>query len=158
MNDRSEAEALVHREARLLDLGDWDAWLALYTGDCEYWVPTAPDQTDPKRQVSLFYEDRILMETRIRRLRHPAAHSLVIPIRTSRVVSGVTVGESDGPEGEITALSSFLMLEQHGERQRMFGGLLTHRLSREEDGLRIRAKRVDLTNCDATHEVIEIFI
>ncbi|MEQ8699655.1 MAG: aromatic-ring-hydroxylating dioxygenase subunit beta, partial [Bauldia litoralis] len=114
-----------------------------------------PDQTDPKHQVSLFYEDRVLMETRIRRLRHPAAHSLVIPIRTSRVISGVTVAEADG---EITAMSSFLMLEQHGERQRMFGGLLTHRLSREEDGLRIRCKRVDLTNCDTTHEVIEIFI
>lgn len=155
MSDRSEAEAIVYQEARLLDLGDWDAWLALYAEDCEYWVPTAPDQTDPKHQVSLFYEDRVLMETRIRRLRHPAAHSLVIPIRTSRVISGVTVAEADG---EITAMSSFLMLEQHGERQRMFGGLQTHRLSREEDGLRIRSKRVDLTNCDTTHEVIEIFI
>jgi benzoate/toluate 1,2-dioxygenase beta subunit len=127
VSGRSDAEALIHREARLLDLADWDAWLALYTEDCEYWVPLAPDQTDPKRQVSLFFEDRILMETRIRRLR-------------------------------ITARSSFLMLENHGERQRMFGGLLTHRLVREDGELRIRAKRVDLTNCDASHEVIEIFI
>ncbi len=158
MSARNEAEALIHREARLLDLADWDAWLGLYTEDCEYWVPTAPDQTDPKGQVSLFFEDRILMETRIRRLRHPAAHSLVDPIRTSHVISGVTVEEADGPDGEITTRSSFLMLEQHGERQRMFGGLLTHRLVRAEDGLRIRAKRVDLTNCDATREVIEIFI
>ena len=154
----SEAEALVYLETRLLDLGDWDAWLGLYTEDCEYWVPSAPDQTDPKRQVSLFYEDRILMETRIRRLRHPAAHSLIDPIRTSHVISGVTVEGANGPGGEITARSSFLMLEQHGERQRMFGGLLTHWLRREGDGLRIRAKRIDLTNCDATHEVIEIFI
>ena len=158
MNARSGAEALVYLEARYLDLGDWDAWLALYTADCEYWVPTAPDQTDPKRQVSLYYEDRILMETRIRRLRHPSAHSLVDPIRTSRVIGGVKVEEGETLGDEITATSSFLMLEQHGERQRMFGGLLTHRLAREGDGLRIRAKRVDLTNCDATHEVIEIFI
>ena len=158
MSDRTEAEALIHREARLLDLADWDAWLALFTLDCEYWVPTAPDQTDPKHQVSLFYEDRILMETRIRRLRHPAAHSLVEPIRTSHVVSGVTVDETPDANGEIVATSSLLMLEQHGERQRMFGGLQTHRLRREDGGLRIRSKRVDLTSCDATHEVIEVFI
>lgn len=158
MSARNEAEALILREARCLDLADWDAWLDLFTEDCEYWVPTAPDQTDPKRQVSLFYEDRILMETRIRRLRHPAAHSLVEPIRTSHVISGVTVEEAPAAKDDVIARSSFLMLEQHGERQRLFGGLLTHELRREQDGLRIRAKRVDLTNCDATHEVIEIFI
>lgn len=158
MTGPDDAEALVLREARYLDLADWDAWLGLYTEDCEYWVPATPDQTDPKHQVSLFYEDRILMETRIRRLRHPAAHSLVTPIRTSHVISGVTVDDATDTDGEITARSSFLMLENHGARQRMFGGLLTHRLRREDGGLRIRAKRVDLTNCDASHEVIEIFI
>ncbi len=158
MSDRSEAEALVLREARYLDLADWDAWLGLYTEVCEYWVPTAADQTDPKGQVSLFYEDRILMETRIRRLRHPAAHSLAEPIRTSHVISGIAVEAAPDANDDLIARSSFLMLEQHGERQRLFGGLLTHRLRREQDGLRIRAKRVDLTNCDATHEVIEVFI
>jgi 3-phenylpropionate/cinnamic acid dioxygenase small subunit len=158
MSCRNEAEALILREARYLDLSDWDAWLGLYTEDCEYWVPTAPDQTDPNHQVSLFYEDRILMETRIRRLRHPAAHSLVEPIRTSHVISGIIVEEASDANGDLTASSSFLMLEQHGERQRLFGGLQTHRLRREQDGLRIRAKRVDLTSCDATHEVIEVFI
>lgn len=158
MTLRSEAEALVHREARELDLGRWDEWLALFTKECEYWVPLSADQTDPKRQVSLFYEDRALMETRIRRLRHPSAHSLVSPIRTSHVISGTMLEDAAASDGEIVAVSSFIMLEQHEERQRVFGGLCTHRLCLEDGGLRIRAKRVDLTNADATHEVIEVFI
>ena len=156
-SDLEAAQALVHREARLLDIAQWDEWLALFTEDCEYWVPLSPEQSDPRRQVSLFYEDRLLMETRIRRLRHPAAHSVVAaPIRTSRVISGTIVEPNGGDV--LTARSSFLMLEQHGERQRIFGGLLTHELRRGEGGLRIRAKRIDLTNCDAAHEVIEVFL
>ena len=45
MNARTEAGSLaagielVHREAAYLDEQKWDDWLALYTEDCEYWMP-----------------------------------------------------------------------------------------------------------------------
>jgi 3-phenylpropionate/cinnamic acid dioxygenase small subunit len=156
MTAAAEVEALIQREARYLDLQKWDEWLGLYTEDCEYWVPATVGQTDAKTQVSLFREDRMLMETRIRRLTHPMAHSLVKPLRTSHVIGGVMV-ETGGGE-EIVATSSFHMLEQHGERQRLFGGLYTHRLRKSGGKLLIRAKRVDLINCDMPFEVIETFI
>ena len=154
----SGVETLIQREAGYLDLQKWDDWLSLYAEDCEYWVPAAKGQTDAKTQVSLFHEDRTLMETRIKRLLHPLAHSLVKPLRTCHVVGGIVIEDDGANGGDIVATSSFHMLEQHGDRQRLFGGFYTHRLRPSGGNLLIRAKRVDLTNCDMPLEVIETFI
>ena len=35
---RADAEAFLYREARALDDKDWDAWLACYAADAEFWV------------------------------------------------------------------------------------------------------------------------
>ena len=43
---------LVH-EARLLDEGRFDEWLALFTADAWYWVPSEPNQANPRDTVSL---------------------------------------------------------------------------------------------------------
>lgn len=150
-------ERLIQREARCLDLQRWEEWLSLFTEDCEYWVPASPDQESPKTRVSLFYEDRTLMETRIRRLKHPAAHSLVRPLRTCRLVAGTTI-EDISTSASIVATSSFHMLEQYGERQRLFAGTYTHHLRQDSETILIRAKTVKLTNCDMPMEVIETFI
>ena len=49
--------------------------------------------------------------------------------------------------------------QAQGARQRLFAGAYTHRLVRDAAaGFRIRQKRVDLVNCDAQHEAIQIFI
>ena len=154
----STIEQLIQREARLLDLQRWDDWLALFTEDCEYWVPSRVGQANARTEVSLFYENRVLMETRVKRLRHPAAHSLATPIRTARVVSGVTIEKDRSSELKPVATSSFHLLEQHGTKQRAFGGLYTHHLAPSGTDWKIRAKRVDLINCDAPLEVIETFL
>jgi benzoate/toluate 1,2-dioxygenase beta subunit len=158
MNVASPLELLIHREARLLDLQRWDDWLALFSQDCEYWVPATPGQTSAKTEVSLFYEDRALMETRVKRLLHPSAHSLATPIRTARVISGVMIESGGLDEAEAVVTSSFHLLEQHGTKQRMFGGVYTHHLRSNGGGWKIRAKRVDMINCDVPMEVIETFI
>ena len=37
---------LIEREAALIDERRWDEWLALFTPDCEYWMPAwKPDDT-----------------------------------------------------------------------------------------------------------------
>ena len=147
----AEVEKLLHMEARLLDEGSYAEWLALYTEDCEYWVPAVPGQQSPRDHVSLFHEDRTLMETRVRRLQHAQAHSLVPPVRTSRIVGSIEVGD-------LVARSSFHLVEYRDGQQRVFAGRYLHRLRRVGDGLKIVSKRVDLLNCDAAHEVIQVFL
>jgi benzoate/toluate 1,2-dioxygenase beta subunit len=157
MSDLGDITGFLHHEATLLDEQRFEEWLDLFTADGIYWVPASPNQPDPLDHVSLFYEDRSLMRMRILRLRHPQAHALAIPIRTSRIVGNVMVA---GEDGDATiARARFQLVEAQGERQRLFAGAYMHRLVRDAAaGFKIRQKRVDLVNCDAQHEAIQIFI
>ena len=44
---RDEFRRLLEREARLLDQLRYDDWLAMYTPECVYWVPSTPDARRP---------------------------------------------------------------------------------------------------------------
>jgi benzoate/toluate 1,2-dioxygenase beta subunit len=61
----------LYREARLLDERRYADWQALWTADGMYWMPRAPGQQSPYDHISLFWEDRMLRDVRIRRLEHP---------------------------------------------------------------------------------------
>ena len=139
---------LVH-EARLLDDGRFDEWLALFTEDAWYWVPTEPDQKDPFETVSLIYDDRRLLETRVRRLASPRIYSQEPRSRTTRMIGNVTVEETSADGASCTVRSKFFLLENRRDNQRLFGGTCLHRLVQIEGAVRIASKRVDLVNCDA---------
>lgn len=147
----AEAERLVHLEARLLDDQRFDEWIALFTEDCRYWVPSHPDMTDPVDGPSHFHDDRQLMRARTHRLANPRAFGAEPSPRTVHVVSGVLAEERGG---ELVAVSSQIMLEWRDRDgfeadKRMFGGRVTHRLRREDGVLRIAEKRVDLIDAEA---------
>jgi benzoate/toluate 1,2-dioxygenase beta subunit len=151
---RTEAPLDIHRceqfllhEARLLDEAKFDDWLALFTLDAWYWVPSEPGQADPHNTVSLIYDDRRLLETRIRRLASPRMYSQEPRSRTSRIVANVTIEDSEGRS--TTVRSKFLMIEYRREQQRLFAGTAWHRLVQIDGAVRIAWKRIDLVNCDA---------
>ena len=97
LNVRQCDDFLVH-EARLLDDARFDEWLALFTDKATYWVPSEPDQSSPLDVVSLMYDDRRLLETRVRRLASPRIYSQEPRSRTSRVVSNVSIEQSPMPQ------------------------------------------------------------
>jgi 3-phenylpropionate/cinnamic acid dioxygenase small subunit len=145
--NRHDCESFLLHEARLLDETKFDDWLALFTADAQYWVPSEPDQKSPYDTVSLIYDDRRLLETRVRRLASPRIYSQEPRSRTSRIVTNVTLEES-GPDSALVR-SKFMMVEFRRNEQRLFGGTCFHRLVHGERDIRIRLKRVDLVNCDA---------
>jgi 3-phenylpropionate/cinnamic acid dioxygenase small subunit len=147
MTARAEAEQLLYHEARLLDGGRLEEWLALFTDDATYWVPLEAGQADPLATSSIVYDDRRLLEVRVRQARHPRAHARVPAARTVHQVGNVQVLADDGREA--TVASSLVMVEYRAERQRVWGATVEHRLRRTPDGLRIAAKRVDLVNSEA---------
>ena len=63
--DQEHCERFLLHEARLLDEARFDDWLSLFTPDGCYWVPSEPDQDNPHDTVSLIYDDRRLLETRV---------------------------------------------------------------------------------------------
>jgi benzoate/toluate 1,2-dioxygenase beta subunit len=152
--DAEICEQFLMYEARLLDDGKFDEWLALFTPEAWYWVPSEPDQADPFETVSLIYDDRRLLETRVRRLASPRMYSQEPRSRTSRMVGNVTMEESD--KDGCTVRSKFMMIEFRREQQRLFGGTARHRLVQTDGRIMIAWKRVDLVNCDAPLDGITI--
>jgi 3-phenylpropionate/cinnamic acid dioxygenase small subunit len=144
---RACQEFLVH-EARLLDEGKFNEWLALFTADARYWVPTQPEQSSPLDTVSLIYDDRQLLETRVRRLASPRIYSQEPRSRTSRIVTNVSV-EDDAEPASTLVRSKFVLVEYRRNEQRLFAGTYFHRLVIAGGDINISWKRVDLVNCDA---------
>src|SRR5579863_5017205 len=152
--DARRCEQFLLHEARLLDEAKFDEWLALFTPEAWYWVPSEPDQADPVETVSLIYDDRRLLETRVRRLSSPRMYSQEPRSRTSRIVANVTIEEA--AKNACTIRSKFMMIEYRREQQRLFGGTAMHRLVQADSRIMIAWKRVDLVNCDAPMDGITI--
>jgi 3-phenylpropionate/cinnamic acid dioxygenase small subunit len=154
--DRSVFEAFLFAEARLLDERRFRDWMMLFAEDGTYWVPAVANQESPFNQVSLFYDDRDLMKTRIDRLEHPRIHIQTPPSRTAHLLGNVTVDEADDAKGEYAVSSTVIMVEYRDDHQRVFAGRQIHRLRRTADGFRIMQKRVNLVNCDSAFEAMAV--
>src|SRR5579862_639466 len=152
--DLRRCEQFLLHEARLLDEGKFDEWLALFAPDAWYWVPSEPDQADPAETVSLIYDDRRLLETRVRRLASPRMYSQEPRSRTSRIIANITLEDTE--RNSCTVRSKFMMIEYRREQQRIFGGTMLHRLVQVGGRILLAWKRVDLVNCDAPLDGITV--
>ena len=152
--DLDRCERFLLHEARLLDDGKFDDWLALFTPDAWYWVPSEPGQDNPHDTVSLIYDDRLLLETRVRRLASPRIYSQEPRSRTTRLVGNVSIEEAGNKA--CTVRSKFVLVEYRRESQRLFAGTAWHRLVQTGERIMIASKRVDLVNCDAPLDGITV--
>jgi 3-phenylpropionate/cinnamic acid dioxygenase small subunit len=140
-------EHFLIEEARTLDERRWEDWLALFAPNASYWVPIEENQENPRTTISLMYDDRQLLETRVRRLVAGKLHTQTPVARTSRIVVNVTLeGEDDGA---IQVRSKFQLTEYRRDKQRLFAGTLWHALEPKGDSYMIRSKKVGLVNCDS---------
>ena len=151
------ATALLYAEAELLDKANLDDWIELYAQDGTYWMPVTPGQEDPINHISLFYDDRTIMEIRRRNLKHPRAASKDMPIRSSHIIGNICLDDGSG-ENKMTVRSNFHCVVYSNNKQVLFAGTYKHELIRLDDGWRIQHKRVDLINCDANLSSILIYL
>jgi len=153
--DLRAIEAFLFHEAQLLDERRFAAWLDLYTADATYWVPLERDQANPYETSSLIFDDRRLMEARIRQFSHPRHHSQTPPSRTCHLIGNVALKEQ-AADGALVVGSSLIVVEFRAERQRLFAGCCEHRLIAVPDGYKIAAKRIDLINSEAVLDGISL--
>lgn len=149
-----KVEEFLFHEARLLDTGQLEAWLDLYTDDAIYWLPLERDQQDAAETSSIIHDDRTLLELRVRQARHPRAHARLPLARTVHHVSNISFKETE--EKEIQVHSTLVLVEFRSEKQRIWGALVEHRLRRAGDSFRIARKRVDLANSEGELDGIAI--
>jgi p-cumate 2,3-dioxygenase subunit beta len=139
-----EVEALLHREAELLDEWRLEEWLDLLTEDCRYDVP-APDRPRESvdRSFSLIHDSRTLIEQRVIRLKKPTAHAEYPHSRTRRMLANVRVRES--ADGTLQARANFVVHRYRNQTHVMYVGEYLYHLVRDADRqLRIRYRRATL--------------
>jgi len=144
-------EQFLYYEAHLLDTQRYEEWLGLFTEDATYWVPLEQNQKDPHQTSSLIYDDRTLLELRVKQFRHPRAHARAPLARTVHQVGNIVVQD-------LVVTSTLTVVEFRNERQKLWAGLVEHQLRRERDSFRIARKRIDLVNSEGEIEGISILL
>ena len=144
--ERERVERFIYDEAQLMDEHRYDEWLALWTDDALYWVPSGRDDIDPKREISLIYDDRVRLQVRITRLKSGFAHAQEPKSRMRRVVSNIVTQEAEN--GDVVVFSNFLLTELRRGKQDTFAGRTIHRLRPDNGSFRLASKKVLLVNND----------
>ncbi len=144
---RDEFRRLLEREARFLDQLRYDDWLTMYAAECVYWVPSTPEAGDPRREIAIMFDDRRRLEDRIYRMRTGFAWSQAPASRTVRLVTNVEVFSTVRNDARMVR-SNFLISEFWGDETRQLTGWAAHRVVRDHAGWKIKAKQVNLIECD----------
>src|SRR5699024_708366 len=95
LEQKEQVAQFIYAEARLLDERQWQELLDLWTEDGMYWSPHSCEQTSPYDHISLFWENKMLRELRIKRLENARNWSQQPPTRSSRLISNITIAGKD---------------------------------------------------------------
>lgn len=152
----------VYAEAKLLDSLQFEDWLDLFAEDGYYWMPLTHDQTDPRLQTSLLYEDKLLLRVRIERLAGHRTFSQQPKSRCHHLIQRPEVHSNDAwhqpSQGQYVVGAAFHYVETRLDQQSLYAGWSTFQLKDEGGQLRIKQKRVDLLNRDAALRSIQLFM
>ena len=140
---REEVEDFLYEEAAMLD--DWrlDDWVALFTEDARYVVPTTdlPDG-DPRQDLVFIDDDITRLRARVVRLNSRHAHREYPWSRTRRFTSNVRIKESGDNEISVTA-NALVYRFRNGEGD-PYVGQYEYKLKREDGRLKISYRRAVL--------------
>ena len=148
----------IYAEAEMLDQQRLDAWLSLFTEDGHYWMPATRDQTDPRLQASLMYEDLFLLRVRVARLAGVRTFSQKPISHCHHMLQRPRVLSLDHAANRFVTRTSFCYAETRGDDCERFAGWASHELTLVDGALRVRLKRIDLLNVDAPLPSIQLFM
>jgi 3-phenylpropionate/cinnamic acid dioxygenase small subunit len=134
----------LYTEARLADESRYDEW----EDDALYWIPaTASGEADPEREMSLLYDNRARIATRIKLLKTGVRYSQTPPSPMRRLLTNIEIEKT--PRGEFVAAANFLLLEmsvQAAPQLVLWGGRTIYKLRVVNDALKMFGKTVLLVN------------
>jgi len=139
---RAAVEEFLYREAALLDAWRLDEWLALFTADGRYLVPTTdlPDG-DPQKDLVFIDDDMVRLRARVERLKSRHGHREYPSSRTRRFISNIRIKVDDG----VTVVtSSFLVYRFRMGESSPYVGWYEHRLKRIDEALKIHHRKAVL--------------
>ena len=140
---REQVEDFLFREAELLD--DWrlDDWVALFTEDARYVVPTTDlPEGDPRRDLVFIDDDITRLRARAVRLNSRHAHREYPWSRTRRFVSNVRVAETG--DGELSVTANVMVYRFRSGEGAPYVGSVHYTLRRDGENLKIAYRRAVL--------------
>jgi p-cumate 2,3-dioxygenase beta subunit len=139
---REVVEDFLYQEAALLDAWRLDEWLALFTADGRYLVPTTdlPDG-DPQKDLVFIDDDMVRLRARVERLKSRHGHREYPSSRTRRFISNIRIKAEDGG---IFVSSSFLVYRFRMGESSPYVGCYEHRLKRVNGELKILHRKAVL--------------
>ena len=148
----SAGRDVILREAMYLDEQRWDDWLALYTEDCEYWMPAwkadGTPTTNPQAELShIYYANRAGLEDRIVRIRSGKSPASTPMPRTAHILG--TVLPLEAPAADRLRLHSSWVSHvffPRSHESHAFFGRSEHELVLREGDWRIAKKKILLQN------------
>src|SRR5690606_25726090 len=155
---REQLVEFVYAEARLLDAKRFDEWNALFADDGFYWLPSVPDQPDPDDYNSHLYEDKLLRELRIERLKSPRAFSQQPPSRCHHLLQVPVVEAFDAESNRFVVRTAFHYTESQGDELQFYVGTFFHHLTVQDGALPPTRKRVTTLTCAAALPAVQLFI
>ena len=139
---RAVVEEFLYHEAALLDAWRLDEWLALFTADGRYLVPTTdlPDG-DPQKDLVFIDDDMVRLRARVERLKSRHGHREYPSSRTRRFISNIRINVEDGA---IVVTSSFLVYRFRMGESSPYVGWYEHRLKQIDGELKIQHRKAVL--------------
>jgi len=144
-----EVEQFLYREARLADENDYDNWEALWTDDALYWVPAGGADIDPINHVSVIYDNRNRISTRMKQVKTGKRYAQAPPSNLRRLISNIELlGGRPNPDGgvDLEVGANFLAFESRARGNELWGGRTTYRLRRVDGEIRLAYKKVVLVD------------
>src|SRR5512144_1874817 len=139
---REMVEDFLYQEAALLDKWRLDEWLALFTADGRYLVPTTdlPDG-DPRKDLVFIDDDMVRLRARVERLKSRHGHREYPSSRTRRFISNIRIKVEDGA---IVVTSSFLVYRFRMGESSPYVGWYEHRLKQIDGELKMQHRKAVL--------------
>ncbi|CRM50067.1 aromatic-ring-hydroxylating dioxygenase [Pseudomonas sp. 2822-15] len=141
-----EVTAFIWQEGDMLDHGEYDGWLKMWTEKGTYIIPIDPKETDFENTLNYAYDDHHMRELRVRRLTGGESISTSPQPRTVRMQSRFRVLADDGVQ--VTVRCAQNIREFRKENLKFYSADLTYQLIRSEGGFKIQRKVVSLINSD----------
>ncbi|MDB5728444.1 MAG: hypothetical protein JWQ00_1649 [Noviherbaspirillum sp.] len=146
--------AVVFEEAASLDERRWDDWLALFSPDCEYWMPswrTEEELTDdPQKEMShIYYPNRAGLEDRIVRIRTRRSPASTPMPRTAHMIGYARLtAPEEARTDRFTMQTSWTchVFFPDSKKAPAFFGLAYYTFVNEDGAWRIGKKRTVLQN------------
>lgn len=143
-----EVTAFIWQEGDMLDHGEFDAWLNLWSEKGTYIIPIDPKATDFENTLNYAYDDHHMRKLRVQRLIGGESISTSPQPRTVRTLSRIRVLADDG--ATVTVRCAQNLREFRKESLKHYSADLTFELVRHEGSFQIQRKLISLINSDDT--------